>query len=172
VASIAPVLANVRFTISLLICGVSFSVHYPFSPFDAGSSNFSAYSYILASLRSIGPPVLWPQRTVVLCVPLELSYRRQHAPPVVTMAHGPGDPYARVGSVARRVSSADGRRLRSRRRALSFFTGAAIPRLKRILSLAGPTISRASWKTPSRNASGPSRSTRILAILTTTLAPT
>src|SRR6266436_8459627 len=74
--------------------------------------------------RSAGPPVLRPERTVVLCVPLELSYRRQHASPVVTMAHGPGDPYARVGSVARRVSSADGRRLRSRRRALSFFTGA------------------------------------------------
>src|SRR4029077_1045241 len=122
---IAPVLANVRFTISLLICGESFSWHYPFSPFDAGNSNFSTYFYILAAFRTIGPSVLRPERTVVLCVPLELSYRRQHAPPVVTMAHGPGDPYARVGSVTRRVSSADGRRLRSRRRALSFFAGAA-----------------------------------------------
>src|SRR5258708_15577952 len=47
-----------------------------------------------------------------------------HAKPYVNYVHEHGNPHAGMGSPARRLSGADGRRLRSRRRAVSILTGA------------------------------------------------
>src|SRR6266446_4177028 len=54
----------------------------------------------------------------------ELSYFLPTPNRVLTMSHEHGNPHAGMGSPARRLSGADGRRLRSRRRAVSILTGA------------------------------------------------
>src|SRR5438445_11382795 len=93
-----------------------------FSLFDAGNCNLSA---LIRTFPAPCLPVLPLGRTGELSERLGLPYRRQHASRVVTMGHGSGDPYARMGSSAGRLSSADGRRLRSRSRALSLMAGSA-----------------------------------------------